>query len=110
MIFRVELGPGAHAVPEGRYARLSYLSEIYAWAADCLGIALGECCGFQHITRAITDALARKVEAGFLSRYHPFPGLISVAEAVVALLRDRLRAFCKVFADLRARGIKVHNA
>jgi oligopeptidase B len=41
VIFRVDLSPGAHAIPEGRYARLSYLSEIYAWVADCLGIALG---------------------------------------------------------------------
>ena len=41
VVFRVELGPGAHAIPEGRYARMSYLSEIYVWVADCLGIDLG---------------------------------------------------------------------
>lgn len=38
-VYRVELGEGAHAGPSGRYARLRYEAEIYAWALDRFGLA-----------------------------------------------------------------------
>ena len=38
-LFRVELGEGAHVGPSGRYARLRYEAEIYAWALDRFGLA-----------------------------------------------------------------------
>jgi oligopeptidase B len=31
LLFRAELGEGAHAGPAGRYDRLRYEAEIYAW-------------------------------------------------------------------------------
>jgi oligopeptidase B len=36
--FRVELGVGAHTGPSGRYARLRYEAEVYAWALERLGL------------------------------------------------------------------------
>jgi oligopeptidase B len=39
VLFRVELGEGAHAGPTGRYARLRYEAEILAWVLDRLGLA-----------------------------------------------------------------------
>ncbi len=36
-LFRVDLGEGAHAGPTGRFARLTYEAEIYAWVLDRLG-------------------------------------------------------------------------
>jgi oligopeptidase B len=36
-VFRVELGPGAHVGPSGRYAHLRYEAEVYAWALARLG-------------------------------------------------------------------------
>lgn len=36
-LFRVDLGEGAHAGPTGRFARLEYEAEIYAWVLDRLG-------------------------------------------------------------------------
>jgi oligopeptidase B len=38
-LFRVETGAGAHAGPSGRYARLSYEAEVYAWLLERLGVA-----------------------------------------------------------------------
>ncbi len=38
VLFRVELGDGAHAGPSGRYARLLYEAEILAWVLDRLGV------------------------------------------------------------------------
>ena len=35
-LFRVELGAGAHAGPVGRYARLRYEAEVYAWVLERL--------------------------------------------------------------------------
>jgi oligopeptidase B len=35
-LFRVETGAGAHAGPSGRFARLDYEAEIYAWLLDAL--------------------------------------------------------------------------
>lgn len=35
-LFRVETGAGAHVGPSGRYARLHYEAEIYAWLLDRL--------------------------------------------------------------------------
>jgi oligopeptidase B len=37
-LFRAETGAGAHAGPSGRYARLDYEAEIYAWLLDSLGV------------------------------------------------------------------------
>jgi oligopeptidase B len=37
-VFRCETGAGAHAGPPGRFARLDYESEIYAWLLDCFGL------------------------------------------------------------------------
>ncbi len=37
-LFRAETGAGAHAGPSGRYARLDYEAEIYAWVLDRLGL------------------------------------------------------------------------
>jgi oligopeptidase B len=37
-VFRVELGPGAHVGPSGRFARLRYEAEIYAWVLDRVGL------------------------------------------------------------------------
>lgn len=39
VLFRVETGAGAHAGPPGRYARLHYEAEVYAWVLDVLGLA-----------------------------------------------------------------------
>jgi oligopeptidase B len=39
VLFRVEVGEGAHAGPTGRYARLRYEAEILAWVLDRLGLA-----------------------------------------------------------------------
>jgi len=36
-LFRCETGAGAHGGPSGRYARLAYEAEIYAWLLDRLG-------------------------------------------------------------------------
>lgn len=38
-VFRVELGEGAHVGPSGRFPRLRYEAEIYAWALDRFGLA-----------------------------------------------------------------------
>ena len=35
-VFRVETGAGAHWGPSGRYARLDYEAEVYAWVLDQL--------------------------------------------------------------------------
>jgi len=37
-LYRVELGEGAHVGPSGRYARLRYEAEIYAWALERFGL------------------------------------------------------------------------
>jgi len=37
-LFRCETGAGAHAGPSGRFARLDYEAEIYAWLLDCFGL------------------------------------------------------------------------
>lgn len=39
VLFRANLGPGAHAVPEGRFRGVDYLAEIYAWVLDVMGEA-----------------------------------------------------------------------
>ncbi len=39
LLFRIELGAGAHAGPSGRYGRLSYEAEIYAWVLGALGVS-----------------------------------------------------------------------
>ena len=36
-LFRCETGAGAHAGPSGRFARLDYEAEVYAWVLDRLG-------------------------------------------------------------------------
>ncbi len=38
-LFRCELGVGAHVGPSGRYARLRYEAEVYAWVLDRFGPA-----------------------------------------------------------------------
>jgi oligopeptidase B len=38
LLFRVELGAGAHTGPAGRYGALHYESEIYAWVLGRMGI------------------------------------------------------------------------
>lgn len=38
VLFRVELGEGAHGGPSGRFARLRYEAEILAWVLDRLGV------------------------------------------------------------------------
>jgi len=37
-LFRCETGAGAHAGPSGRFARLHYEAEVYAWVLDRLGV------------------------------------------------------------------------
>jgi oligopeptidase B len=39
MLFRVELGAGAHTGPSGRYAHYRYESEVYAFVLSHLGLA-----------------------------------------------------------------------
>jgi oligopeptidase B len=39
LLFRVELGDGAHSGPSGRLAHLRYEAEILAWVLDQLGLA-----------------------------------------------------------------------
>jgi oligopeptidase B len=39
LLFRVELGAGAHAGPSGRLAHLHYEAEVAAWLLDQLGLA-----------------------------------------------------------------------
>ena len=39
VMFRANVGPGAHAVPEGRYLGIEYTSEVYAWMLDVVGEA-----------------------------------------------------------------------
>ena len=41
VMFRANVGPGAHAVPEGRYLGIEYTSEIFAWLLDAVGKATG---------------------------------------------------------------------
>jgi len=41
LLFRPELGPGAHAGPAGRHARLRYEAEILAFVLDAVGRAPG---------------------------------------------------------------------
>ena len=41
LLFRPELGEGAHVGPSGRYAHLDYEAEILAWVLDRLGVASG---------------------------------------------------------------------
>ena len=38
-LFRCETGAGAHAGPSGRFARLDYEAEIYAWLLESLGVS-----------------------------------------------------------------------
>ncbi len=38
LLFRVELGVGAHAGPSGRFARLEYEAEVQAFILDAMGI------------------------------------------------------------------------
>jgi oligopeptidase B len=38
-LFRAETGAGAHAGPSGRFARLDYEAEVYAWLLDSLDAA-----------------------------------------------------------------------
>ena len=37
-LFRCETGAGAHAGPSGRFARLDYEAEVFAWVLDSLGV------------------------------------------------------------------------
>ncbi len=37
-LFRVETGAGAHGGPSGRYARLSYEAELFAWLLERVGL------------------------------------------------------------------------
>ena len=37
-LFRCETGAGAHAGPSGRFARLDYEAEVFAWLLDSLGV------------------------------------------------------------------------
>lgn len=39
VMFRANVGPGAHAVPEGRYLGIEYTSEVFAWMLDVVGEA-----------------------------------------------------------------------
>ena len=41
LLFRAELGEGAHAGPAGRYARAGYEAEILAWVLDRIGAGDG---------------------------------------------------------------------
>lgn len=38
VMFRANVAPGAHAVPEGRFAGIEYTSEIFAWMLDAAKI------------------------------------------------------------------------
>ena len=38
LLFRVELGAGAHTGPAGRYAHYRYEAEVLAWMLDTLGV------------------------------------------------------------------------
>ncbi len=40
ILFRVELGAGAHTGPSGRFAQLRYEAEIHAFVLDAMGISL----------------------------------------------------------------------
>ena len=37
LLFRVELGEGAHVGPSGRFAHLGYEAEVLAWVLDQVG-------------------------------------------------------------------------
>jgi oligopeptidase B len=37
LLFRIELGEGAHSGPRGRFAHLDYEAEIYAWVLETFG-------------------------------------------------------------------------
>ena len=39
LLFRVELGVGAHGGPSGRYAQASYEAEVYAFVLDAMGLS-----------------------------------------------------------------------
>lgn len=39
VLFRIELGAGAHTGPAGRYAHFRYEAEVYAFILDAMGIA-----------------------------------------------------------------------
>jgi oligopeptidase B len=39
LLFRVELGEGAHVGPSGRFAHLGYEAEVLAWVLDLMGIS-----------------------------------------------------------------------
>jgi oligopeptidase B len=39
LLFRVELGAGAHTGPAGRYAHVRYEAEVYAFILDALGLS-----------------------------------------------------------------------
>lgn len=41
VLFRAEVGEGAHSGPTGRYARLDYEAEIYAWVLDRVALPVG---------------------------------------------------------------------
>jgi oligopeptidase B len=38
LLFRVELGEGAHVGPSGRFAHLGYEAEVLAWVLDQVGL------------------------------------------------------------------------
>ena len=37
VMFRANVGEGAHAVPEGRFLGIAYTCEIFAWMLDVVG-------------------------------------------------------------------------
>ena len=39
ILFRVELGAGAHTGPSGRFGHLRYEAEVHAFALDAMGLA-----------------------------------------------------------------------
>jgi oligopeptidase B len=38
VLFRAELGVGAHTGPSGRFARLGYEAEVHAFVLDAMGL------------------------------------------------------------------------
>ena len=38
VLFRVELGAGAHTGPSGRFAQAAYEAEVHAFVLDAMGI------------------------------------------------------------------------
>jgi oligopeptidase B len=39
VLFRVELGAGAHTGPSGRFAHVAYEAEVHAFVLDAMGIS-----------------------------------------------------------------------